>query len=163
VGQRAARHIGALMALLGALVLSGILVLAGLDSGRIHAQASAAPAVVEVDDVLSQPRRYLYGQATLRGQVSRLWGQHAFTLRSHAVRQGLLIIIATKSSGEANLHVGQRVEVTGEVRPVARAELQALRPLTADVNADTLLALFSGDPYILAQEVRPAGARSAQP
>ena len=163
MAQRRGKHFRALLALASALLFSGLLVLAGLDAGRSRAHAAAAPIAAAADQVLAQPRSYLYQDATVRGQVLRLWGQHCFALSSHSVHQGLLIILDGQTAAEANLHPGQRVEVAGQVRPVARAELQALRPLMADVSGDTLLALFSGDPYVLAHEVRPLAGRSPQP
>jgi len=160
VSPRVGRHIGALLTLLGALALSGLLVLAGLNRGRAIAEANPASAA-GVDAVLAQPRSYLYRNVTLRGQVMRLWGGHVVALRSHSVRQGLLVVLEGQSASEANLHAGQRVEVVGEVRPLARAELQGLgQQLTADVSRETLLGIFGGDPYILAQEVRPVAGRS---
>lgn len=153
--QQGTKHVFALMALLGALILSGMLVLAGLNAGHASAATDGTPMAAEVDAILAQPRGFLLKNVSVRGEVMRVWGTHVVALHSHSVHQGLLIVLGEQSVSEAGLRVGQRVEVTGKVRPICRAEVQALRQgLTTDVGGDSLLAIFGGDPYILADGVR---------
>ncbi len=158
MGERVGRHVGLLLALMGALALSGMLVVAGLRAGSAHAQAGPAPPAACVDAVLAQPRRYLHTDVTVTGEVLRLWGRRAVALRSHSVHQGLLVVLEGQSADEAGLRVGQRVEVWGEVRPMGQTEMRALdRWLLADANSDRLLTFFGRDPYILAREIRVSG------
>ncbi len=151
------RRVVWLLSLAGALAMSASLVLVGLSSNRVRAAADVASPQAEVNSIIAQPRGYLFKSVVVRGEVMRIWGEHLVALRSRPVRQGLLIVLRAQDVAAAGLHVGQTVEVAGSVRPMCRQEVQALRhELGFDMGGDSLLATFSGDPYILAQEVRPA-------
>ncbi|HOG45472.1 MAG TPA: hypothetical protein PLJ35_12905 [Anaerolineae bacterium] len=151
------RHASWLVGLAGALVLSGLLVVAGLSAGRARAEVQGAPATAEASAILAQPRGYLFRSVVVRGEVIRLWGRRALALRCHSVRQGLLIVLS-EHAAEAGLRAGQTVDVSGSVRSVSRKELQALdHGRGVDADSGRLLARYGGDPYILADEVQPAG------
>lgn len=150
------RHGIWLMGLAGALVLSGVLVLLGLSVSR--ASADAASGWAAVDEILAQPRRYLDRQVTVRGVVLRVWGNGIVALRSHPVRQGLLVVLGEAGTQEGDLREGQEVEVSGQIHPLSRSELSGFQQLGLQVRDDVLLALYGRDPYLLADEVRPAGA-----
>ena len=156
MNREGSRHAVWLMALAGALVVSSLLVLLGLSLTRASADVGGDPAV---DAILAQPRRYLTREVTVRGVVARVWGDGVVALRSHPLRQGLLVVLSGTGVQEGDLHEGQEVVVSGRVQPLCREELLRFRRLGLQVRDDVLLAVYGRDPYLLAEEVRPVDAR----
>ena len=138
------------------LVFSGLLVLAGVNAGRACAQ-TVTPTVLTVDQVLSQPYHFLNQQVAVSGEVADVQCSHAFALKGHLVRPGLLLVLNDETAEtKVPLNKGQRVQVWGWMRLLSRQEARALeKELSPDLRGEELLALCANHPYILALQIKP--------
>ncbi len=151
--MRGRRHILALAWTAGGILISGLLVLAGISASRASAQARAVPGQVRTDQVLADPRSYLSHTVTIDAEVARVWDGRALALRSHSIRQGLLVVLGREGAQmEVPLREGLRVQVLGTVRLMNRQEALALG---MDPAHDDLPAIYRDDPYLLALQITP--------
>jgi len=156
MGRWSRQHVIWLVWLVGAIGLSGWLVLAGLTASEARAVSEPAPAHPAADQILGQPRHLLYHSVTVDGEIARVWNSRTFALRSRSTRCGLLVVLGDQAARPAlPLQQGQQVTVTGTVRPLSRQDMEILESWAAAPSEQLVLqATYAYHPYVLAQEVR---------
>ncbi len=151
------RHVLRLAWLVGGIVLSGLLITGGLNASGANAEAGPARTALAPDAVLDEPRHFVSQSIAIDGEVARVLGPRAFTLRSRSVRQGLLVVLTEQGlrAGPAPQE-GQAVEADGTIRLLDRREVHALgQEFGLDLSRDPALASYGSHPYLLARSIRP--------
>ncbi len=149
------QHMIWLACLGGGIILSSLLVLEGLTASRASAAAVPELPARMADEILTEPRHFLWRDVAVDGEVGRSISGRAFALRSRTVRQGLLVVLDEPAASAApTVSSGRPVEVRGTVHVLTRQEVRALKKRLG-VDLDSLLATHGNHPYILALEVRP--------
>ena len=152
-----------LASILGAMVLSGLLVLLGINASQVNAEAGYEWTRLATNGVLLRPRPFLHRTVTVAGEIADIWDQRTLLLDSSPLRHGLLVVLSNKAlQGAPPLHKGQAVKVVGRLRFLTRREAQALASgLTTNARLRHLPAIHAHLPCLLATEVKAEASHSS--
>jgi len=119
----------------------------------------------EPGELASNPEKY-YGQPlAVTGEVEEIQGANAFTLDEDELfgAEDLLVIRATPTSaGQTAFEDGEKVAVTGVLRPFVIADLERDYDFTWDQGIQqNLEAEYSNRPVLIAEEVYPSAIPEA--
>lgn len=140
----------------------------GLDlDANAYAEYENQPAIVaeslavapEPGELTSNPEQYYGEPIAVTGEVETLQGASGFTLEDEQFigGQDLLVLWATDAMNQPAIQDGEKVAVTGELRPFIVADLERDYDFSWDTGIQQQLeAEYSNRPVLVADQVYPS-------
>lgn len=111
-------------------------------------------------ELTSDPNQYYGKPLAVTGEIEEIQGANAFTLEDEQLfgAQDLLVIRATpKNTEQATIQDGEKVAVTGVLRPFVVADLEREYDFTWDAGIQQKLeAEYSNKPVLVAENIYPS-------
>lgn len=127
----------------------------------LYAEYENRPAIVaqslalapDPAEIQANPRRFYGQQIAVEGEIEEIFGASAFTLDEEGLGTSNLLVLNWKAPTQT-IREGQRVVVTGQVRPFVRTELERDYEFSWDAGLQRQLERdYSQKPAILADGI----------